>query len=275
MVIGTSEGKYIVAFYLFFSIIQNHIKIMRPISKRCNTELQKRYKSLLSKTKKPNFDDLKKEAGNYLAHSLAEEQGFICCYCMGEITEKKDPKGAVIEIDGLPWLAMKVEHFKPQKHYPDLVTDYENLLCACEGGCVEGEKKGEEYIFCDSHKSEKDFKAMPNPANVVRKDFERKLKLKYNYHGRISSEDEEIDKELNSIINLNCQTLRLAREAVWDSVCKKMSAHCKNEEWTNGEDFAKVLIEQHQEKKKQDGKFFPYCEMIVFLLKKRFKNLKQ
>ena len=247
---------------------------MRPIKKHCSPKLMGKYKELLKKEKNPNFEQLQQAAGNELNHSLAREQGFICCYCMNEITERKDKEGKVIQKDGLPWLKMKIEHFKSQKNNKKAVTDYKNLLCACQGGCVSGEKKGKEKSYCDSYKLEDDFVHIKNPAAVKVKDFDRAFQLRYNYEGKIRSIDKDIDKELNTILNLNVQTLKKMRKAAWDSISTEMTKHCKKSNWADGEAFAKDLIIQYQNRKKEDDKFFRYSEMIIFLLKKRFKNLR-
>lgn len=245
---------------------------MRLINKQPSPALLEKYKELLKKKAAPNFEDLKKEAGYLLNYALAEEQGFICCYCMSSIKERKDKEGKIILKDGLPMLAMKIEHFRSQKNNPALVTDYNNLFCACEGGCKPGEKKGKENTYCDSHKSEEDFTHLQNLASVKKKDFERSFQFRYNYQGRISSKNSDIHKELESILNLNFQPLRKMREAAWDCISNKMRKFCKNDSWDGGEDYAKTLVKKYR-KKQKNGRYYAYCEMIIFLLKKRFKNI--
>lgn len=50
-----------------------------------------------------NFDNLQEK--QRLKQDLLEEQGYLCCYCMGRI-----------DID-----SMKIEHRMSQSKYPDLV----------------------------------------------------------------------------------------------------------------------------------------------------------
>ncbi|MEQ8822079.1 MAG: retron system putative HNH endonuclease [Sumerlaeia bacterium] len=52
-----------------------------------------------------------------LRHKLVEEQGFICCYCNGRITEATS----------------HVEHLKPRSLFPELDLSYWNLLASCGG----------------------------------------------------------------------------------------------------------------------------------------------
>lgn len=250
---------------------------MRPIKKKCPPTLAKQYKSLLAKEPNPNFDKLKDGAGTLLKNALAHEQGYLCCYCMGAIKARKDKDGNVIMKDGLPDLAMKIEHFKSQNyakvHDTGLLIDYKNLLCACEGGSDNKKEKGAAKTYCDSHKLGTDFEYISNPSAIKSKDFQRILKLKYNRNGKVSSDDENIDDELGTILNLNNQTLRKARAAAWDSISDKMSRHCKTDNWDDGEAYAKDLLHKFSNRKKSDQQFFAYCEMLIFLLKKRFKKI--
>lgn len=54
-----------------------------------------------------------------LRKSLMKEQGYICCYCMGRITEGMRD--------------LHNEHFWPQNYFPKRDMDYSNLFASCGG----------------------------------------------------------------------------------------------------------------------------------------------
>ncbi|MEK8020745.1 MAG: retron system putative HNH endonuclease [Candidatus Parabeggiatoa sp.] len=65
---------------------------------------------------RPNWKRLKSKEKQALHKALLEDQGEICCYC-----------GRRIVLDD-----SHVEHFRPQKGYPKLQLEYENLLSSCQ-----------------------------------------------------------------------------------------------------------------------------------------------
>lgn len=64
------------------------------------------------------FGNLSGEPKNALRKRLLEDQGYICCYC-----------GQRIDDDNT-----KIEHIKPQKYFPELSLDFNNMLASCDGG---------------------------------------------------------------------------------------------------------------------------------------------
>ena len=167
---------------------------------------------------------------------LAEEQGFVCAYCLGELLEEKDKNGNTR-------IKMKVEHFKPKSIYngkintlsqtkklcdkterkrEDLRIDYSNLFAVCLGrskkeeilyGLPSNEKKDKGDTHCDTPPNGKDdieLCFIPNPAKGKPKNFN--LKLRYTGNLSIVSDDTNIDKELKEVLNLNEQHLRQRRK---------------------------------------------------------------
>lgn len=199
--------------------------------------------SLLAHRKKIHADYDNYVEKNDLRHSLLEEQGHICCYCMQRIS-----------ID-----QMKNEHWKPQSQYPELQLDYYNLLGACNGN--DGKPKHLPR-HCDTSKGEQ--KITINPVDKL-KNCERFIK--YRNNGRIYSDDPNIDKELNNILNLNTQTLVNNREAIIDQVKEVLTIiKGKTATWPISE--VKKKIQQYENK--TNGKYKPYCQLIAYFLKKRF-----
>ena len=201
---------------------------MLPIIKSKLPELHIAYKKVDTSLSNP-FNELDKIAGNVLPYSLAQEQGFICCYCMREFKVKKDFEGKTIYSDDLvdrkqtECYYIVVEHFKPQSIYngsktestcdgknrkrKDLRIDYNNLLASCEG-CIEREKtqeetekkmgrqfiSGRENTFCDNHKGDNELCALPNPSD--REKFNRVSSLVFKSNGVISSKNKEVNYEI-------------------------------------------------------------------------------
>jgi len=127
---------------------------------------------------------------------------------------------------------LKIEHWKPQSKYPELQLISHNLLAACDGN----EGSSPKFQHCDTHKGDDEITL--NPADS-QKNCEQYIK--YSSDGRIDSDDPIINYELNEILNLNTQTLVSNRN-------KKIQAY----------------------EGKENGKYKPYCKMIVYFLRKRF-----
>lgn len=166
--------------------------------------------SLTEHRKTPHADYRNYADKDTLRQYLVNEQGGICCYCMSRIRATD--------------AAMKIEHWQSQKNYPGRQIDYMNLLGACLGG--EGKPGGDQ--LCDTSKGDADL--FINPAdpecNVERL-------LKFLGSGKIISDDEDIDRELNDVLNLNNPQLMANRKAVLDSFCQVIGKQKRNKGWFN------------------------------------------
>jgi len=72
---------------------------------------------------------------------LAQEQGYICCYCNNKITASE--------------ATASIEHFMPQNHtaYPKLQLDYSNLYLACKPYMPHYSQLGKNNtLYCDKSK---------------------------------------------------------------------------------------------------------------------------
>lgn len=124
----------------------------------------------------PHKDELRRQ--------LVEEQRGLCCYCQSRIRAE--------------WDGMKVEHWQCQEKNPERCLDYSNMLGACRGG--EGRPEHEQH--CDSRKGNRDFRLNPADPGC---DVERHLRFLGD--GRIASNDADLDRELNEVLNLNARYL--------------------------------------------------------------------
>jgi len=175
---------------------------------------------------------------------LATEQGYICCYCMQRITSNAE--------------TMKIEHYKPQKKYPQLQLDYQNLLASCKGN-----DGGPKHLprHCDTSKGEQEITI--NPIDKI-SNCERVIK--YRKNGWIYSDDPIINYELNNILNLNTQILVYYRKAVIDQVIKELTnIKGKKAAWSVSDIKNKIQVYENT----TAGKYKPYCQIIIYFLKKR------
>jgi uncharacterized protein (TIGR02646 family) len=155
---------------------------MRRISKR-----EKEPRELLEfrKERGASYDGFPRK--DVLRDALAEDQGALCCYCMRRISSASD--------------GMKIEHYRCQRHYPELRLQWRNLL----GACVGGEGQPRRLQTCDTFKGDQDIKVDPLAESVTQ--------LRYLPDGRVTSPDPEIQGDLDDRLNLNCETLKRNRVA--------------------------------------------------------------
>jgi uncharacterized protein (TIGR02646 family) len=130
-----------------------------------------------------------------LRQALVSEQRGICCYCMGRI--RNGPTD------------MKIEHWRCQSCYPDEQLTYCNLL----GACLGGNGRPPHLQHCDTRKGDRDLKW--NPADPVHFIENR---LRYEADGSIRSDDDEFDRQLDEVLNLNLALLKNNRKGLLDGV---------------------------------------------------------
>ncbi len=116
---------------------------MKYIQKNCEPIGLRQYKQ----SPNASYAGLRKKKALYHAvkYALAEEQGFICCYCGRRISGKSSDT--------------QIEHIyaKGTPVYEEMQLDYEtNLLACCDGGKQErgNGKIRKEDLFCESLKGD-------------------------------------------------------------------------------------------------------------------------
>lgn len=183
--------------------------------------------------------------GNYqdmeaLRISLVREQRGLCCYCLSRIR----PESA----------AMKIEHWRSRKRYPAEQLDYPNLLGACRGN--EGQSRDHET--CDKRKGDKDLSR--NPANQMHQ-IERLVRFVAD--GRIISDIQTFDNELNDVLNLNEAYLRNQRKKTLDA----FTATLVKRGPLPPKFLRKWLQDWNGESHTNDLR--PFCQVVVYWLRKR------
>ena len=183
------------------------------------------------------------EQKDELRQALAREQHGLCCYCMGRI-----------QADGN---RMKIEHWRCQDRFPASQLDYSNLLGACMGG--QNLRPSEQH--CDTRKGNQDLSRNPAlPAHCVER------LIQYNDDGTIRSTDPVFDSEINDVLNLNTPVLKNNRKAALTGF---LQAAPKNGTWD--EHWLKRWLDQWNGDS-GDGDLQPYCQIVVYWLRKRLKR---
>ena len=177
-----------------------------------------------------------------LRASLLAEQGGLCCYCLSRITADR----------------MKIEHWHSQPRYEPEQLDYSNLLGACVGN------KGRPWTEQHSDTRKGDRPLSRNPANP---DHRVNDLVRFPGDGRIISDDVDSDKELTEVLNLNYSRLKENRKAVLEVFLTGLP---KSGELTQAK-LEKWLHEWNEVS--HDGKLRPFCQVIVYWLRKRLARL--
>lgn len=174
-----------------------------------------------------------------LRWQLVDEQRGLCCYCQSRIRAA--------------WNRMKIEHWQCQERYPDRCLDYDNLLGVCRGG--EGRPAHEQH--CDSRKGNRDFRL--NPADPAC-DVERQLKFLGN--GRIASDDADLHRELDGVLNLNARYLVANRKKTLEAFQQRLK---------RGKSLNAVK-ELPRWDGSRPGDLPEYAQVIVYYLRKRLRK---
>lgn len=175
-----------------------------------------------------------------LRRSLVAEQKGICCYCMQRIRPTSQE--------------MKIEHCLCQDNYPDKQLDYKNLL----GSCLGNQGKPPRNQHCDTKKGNSNISF--NPSNPL-DDIESKIR--YLGDGTIKSEDPQINREINDILNLNQSLLKNNRKAVLDAVQKFMDKSPST---------GHIRKKLKQWKGDNITELYEYCQVAVYYLQKKLNQ---
>ena len=171
---------------------------------------------------------------------LAEEQGYICSYCMCRI--KLEP------------LKTKIEHVQSRSEFPERQLDYSNLVICCKGN--EGQLPANQH--CDTKKGSLSLSFNPsNPDKSIQE------LISYKHDGVISSVNSVIDLEIHETLNLNLYRLKKNRESIHKTINSLLNRKPRTR--TPGE--IKSIIDYYQQKD-ENGEFRPYCGAALFWLKK-------
>lgn len=181
---------------------------------------------------------------NVLRKVLLKEQGYLCAYCMGRITED----------------SATVEHWAPRKGSfaePEQQLVYNNLLAVCPGN-TDGN------THCDE--SKKHQRIQFNPANP---DHHRQLKIRYLSDGTIHSDNLLFHDQMTrtgggKILNLNHPRLVANRKSTWNALQKTLGRI----QGTASRSKLEQLLQAWQASD-ENGLLMPFCDVARYYLDKR------
>jgi len=200
-----------------------------------------------------SFKELDSDCKQEIRQSLLKEQGYICAYCMRLISEDWNEK--------LNKYKAEIEHFKSQYRHSKLILNYKNMLAVCNGNADESSHEQ----ICDKAKSgfDKTHDLFVNPLNV-----NREQQIYFLNDGEIVSDDERINYDLNTILNLNEQNLKKDRAKLYRQIKKKIRSF-----WAKPKTRKSALEQLKSEwEKRYDNKFRPLCRVPLYLIEKELKK---
>ena len=229
--------------------------IVKNQTPECRTAIRNFIRDKRSRGEKAHYDNFLDRS--LLRLSLLKEQGYICAYCMQRI--ENNPSKT------------KIEHWKTRQDYNtegdnEGTLDYDNLLVVCEG-------KTADFEHCDTIRGKKNPKLTINPTD-------RRLieQISFLRSGKIKSEDDAIDKDLNEHLNLNLQLLQDNRKKALNDIQITFEIRCKGKNSEQSEKLKKLIVQQwvalEAKELEEDGTkikvsmFRPYSGIIAYFYKK-------
>lgn len=179
--------------------------------------------------------------------SLLKEQGCLCAYCMRRISLE----------------TLQIEHYIPQHpqdedYDPALSIDYHNMLAVCIGNKKQAGVF--ENLTCDQHRRN-------TPLTVNPLDRTSIDKIKYKTDGTIYSDDPDIEKDLDDILNLNCPAsyLKENRKAALDEIKKVLYKRFPRKKVPKQQ--LERMLTHFQEL--HDGKYVAFAGIVIWYLKRQ------
>lgn len=199
----------------------------------------KSYRETTPNASYKEFSDTDQE----LKKSLLLHQKGVCAYCMQRIN---------LKLNKYNKLQIEVEHIKSQEKFPVQSLNYENMIGVCNGN-----SKGIEH--CDKSKKSLELnKLCPTLKNC-------ESLITYSRSGEIKSttNDQQIETDINTLLNLNNQRLIEFRRNMIDLIIKLLSQKYPRKTWTK-----KILqkeIDRHSGTNK-NGDYWEFRNFIIWFL---------
>ena len=173
--------------------------------------------------------------------ALLAEQGHICAYCMCRIYSD----------------TIKIEHWNAQ-HAIDgsgmsTALDYRNMLGVCPGN------KGAPYRdeTCDAHRKNKPLYINPQDPNMI-------ARIRYQSNGIIYSDDERINDDLNSVLNLNCERSYLVENR--KRAIQTLQQYLRQQQPSGTWSMALLRKTKEHFLHKNEGKHLPFLGAILYFI---------
>jgi uncharacterized protein (TIGR02646 family) len=214
---------------------------VKYIRKTNEPEVLANFKAQANDDWQPSYELLRGKDKQQFHHHLIAEQGHICCYC-GERIVSSDSH---------------IEHFQPQTEYPHLELDYFNLIASCQQKIQPKEPR-----HCGMGKGDWfDAELLVSPLIKDCEDF-----FKYTDDGQILSANPESEKgkaatETIEKLRLNISKLQSVRAGTIDSIYGDPDLQLP----LSDDEIDKLI--HYYSHIDNDGRYQPYCQSIVYLLK--------
>ena len=179
-----------------------------------------------------------------LKEALLSEQGYICAYCMRRIPLKKCDPGESV--------TCKIEHIKSRSANREYEKDYKNMIMCCPGS-IDGN------AHCDKSKGQREITLSP-----FSDDLEKTISYR-SKDGEIRSSNMIWNEEINNILCLNNPLLKRNRKDTLAGIQKVLG----QKTW-NTTDIRRKL--QDWKSLDDDGKFYPYCGIVIWFLERRLRQ---
>ena len=185
-----------------------------------------------------------------LRDALLRDQGYLCAYCMRRISNDR--------------FRMKIEHWTPESLLPSdkAALDYKIMLGVCDGCRGDLDKN----TTCDEHRHNAEIYVNPLDETMMETIY-------YTRDGKIYSTNSRISKDLDQILNLNCEQARsrlvLNRKKIYEECKKRLMNFQRNGNWKKGT-VQKVMNYYHAE---PEGRKREYVGVPLYILKRALNRL--
>lgn len=184
-----------------------------------------------------------------LVDALLKEQGYLCAYCMRRVPCR----------DKITNEDHHVEHILSRDGHDDKKLEYSNMVICCPGHI------GDED-HCDRKKQSQDVSFSLFDGNFI-------STLSYKSDGEIVSTNEQYNKEINKVLNLNTPLLKENRKKAWEGVKQALINEQGSKPWRKA--VLEKCLGKYKSMKCRDGKlqYIPYCGIVIYFLEKKIRQL--
>lgn len=160
------------------------------------------------------YSTLKGALKKQVLHSLIDEQGGICAYCMRRIPDTRSVA---------PISSATIEHMVARHNTAGvnagLGLDYNNFLAVCSGNRAKKGTRKQCDLTCDAARGNATLTIDPTQPQTLATIF-------YHSDGRMDATDQTIRDDIVNILNLNCVTANLVgeRKAALDALQSQIVA---------------------------------------------------
>lgn len=187
-----------------------------------------------------------------LREALLRDQGYICAYCMRRIENDRN--------------SMKIEHWKAQSQLEteEEKLDFKIMLGVCDG-CRGSTDK---FTTCDEHRHNAELVVNPLNQSMM-------ASIRYDRNGYIKSTDARVDKDLNRVLNLNCEQalsrIVMNRKNIYRECQKQLMKIQEKGIWKKST-LEKVMRQYYR---KKDGRNPEYVGVPLYLIDKYRKRCRE